>query len=96
MKDFLLDEDGDLLIVNGDLVIGDSDATIVEHLMHSFKGEWKESPLTGVEAPLLIKKRGGITRLKKIAKQQLQENRFKNISITQNGKTIDIDADSVI
>lgn len=93
MDDFLLDKDGDLLIINGDIVIGDSDATDVELLMGSFKGEWKENPLTGVEAPTMLKKRNGLARLKKEANQQLRANGFTNVTVTRSGEDLNINAD---
>ncbi|WP_044213466.1 hypothetical protein [Flammeovirga sp. OC4] len=45
--DILLDEDGDLLIVNGDFVIGESDEQNVRLNIESNKGDWKEFPTAG-------------------------------------------------
>lgn len=95
MKDIAIDETGDLLIVNGDIAIGDADATDIDLLMGSFKGEWKESPLTGIEAVTMLKKRNGIARLKKESKQQLRENGFSNVKIVVQGDDINIDAERI-
>lgn len=46
-QDYLLDDDGDLLIQNGDFVSGPSDDQHVYDVLQSFPGEWKQFPLTG-------------------------------------------------
>jgi len=47
-KDIALDENGDLLILNGDFVVLPSDDMHIEHIMRSAKGEWREHPAIGV------------------------------------------------
>ena len=47
-KDFLLDDDGDLAIANGDFKVGKSDQQHVEDIIESYSGWWKEFPLLGV------------------------------------------------
>ena len=43
--DFLLDEDGDLDIVNGDFAVGPSDVQHIEDIVaNSFVGMWKQNP----------------------------------------------------
>ena len=49
-KDILLDENLDLLIVDGDFVVGESTAQHQKILMLADKGEFKESPMRGVGA----------------------------------------------
>jgi hypothetical protein len=46
-KDILLDAADDLLIQNGDLVIGDSGEQEISLLLRSNPGDWRASPLTG-------------------------------------------------
>lgn len=46
--DFLLDANGDELIVNDDLLIGFSDDQHIEDILRSYPGEWKQFPLCGV------------------------------------------------
>jgi len=46
-QDYLLDENGDLLIENGDFVVGASDEQHAIDIMQSFPGEWKQFPLLG-------------------------------------------------
>lgn len=48
MNDFLLDENGDLLIEDGDLVIGDATTQNQQLILVAHKGEFKESPEIGV------------------------------------------------
>lgn len=48
MQDFLLDEDGDLMIEDGDLVIGFSDQQHQNDLLLIDKGNSKEFPELGV------------------------------------------------
>jgi hypothetical protein len=47
-QDILLDETGDLACVNGDFLTGESTVQHQHLLLISQKGEWKESPKTGV------------------------------------------------
>ncbi len=46
--DYLYTEDKDLMIKNGDFVVGQSDAQHVENLLLLQKGEVKEFPLVGI------------------------------------------------
>jgi len=48
MKDFRLNENGDLAIVNGDFVIADATSQHQEHIIVAQKGEYKEFPEIGV------------------------------------------------
>jgi hypothetical protein len=48
MKDILLDDNEDIQIQSGDLVIGESGDQHVRHLVKSSKGEYKANPEIGV------------------------------------------------
>ena len=48
MTDVLLDENNDLLIENGDFVIGVSDQQQQKHILIANKGEYKAHPEVGV------------------------------------------------
>ncbi len=54
-QDLLLDENGDLLIQNGDFVIGDSSYQDVKMIIQSAPGEWKQYPTVGVMADNYVK-----------------------------------------
>jgi hypothetical protein len=51
MTGMLIDADsGDLLIENGHIAIGDTEAQTAEAVVTAMRGEWKENPLIGGEA----------------------------------------------
>ncbi|MDR1729944.1 MAG: hypothetical protein LBR52_04710 [Prevotellaceae bacterium] len=50
MNDLLTTETGDLLIRNGDLVIGHAQADIAERIVRAYPGEFKENPPLGCNA----------------------------------------------
>lgn len=50
MTDFLLDDTFDLLIIDGDLVVGESTAQHQKILLLADKGEFKDAPMRGVGA----------------------------------------------
>ena len=55
-NDILLDENNNLLIVDGDFVCGLSDQQHVKHLVEAFKGEYKSTPLVGFGALNYLKR----------------------------------------
>ena len=86
MKDLLLDDDGDLKIINGDFVIGEAEVQSVERLLISKPGEWKEFPQVGCD----IKKsmNGSIGRfLERNVRVQLESDGFsiEKLNITEKG-----------
>lgn len=96
MTDLLVDSNNDLIVENGDFVVGEADQQHMESIIISSKGDWKQHPLVGVginqytNAPLtrIIK-----TELEKEMRLQLEVDGFKNIGITINDWTdIDITA----
>jgi hypothetical protein len=46
--DMMLDGDGDIMIVNGDLVLGASDGQHIQHIFELEPGELKENVLVGL------------------------------------------------
>ena len=48
VTDIKLDEDGDLLIEDGDFVLHESDEAHIEHILISNKGTWRQFPAIGV------------------------------------------------
>ncbi|CAA0153108.1 hypothetical protein [Tenacibaculum maritimum] len=81
MKDLLLDENGDLAIVDGDFVIGESDQQNVEILLVSNKGEFKEFPLVGFGAINYIKSNVSEIEFKRDLKLQLEYIGYNNPKI---------------
>lgn len=54
MKGILVDENGDLMVSGGRLVIGDNRAQAAQHLIGAFAGEYKNAPLLGGNARNMI------------------------------------------
>lgn len=71
-QDLLLDENGDLLIRNGDFVIGDSTDQELESILLCNKADFKEFPTFG---PNLIEKIKA--NVSEIEIKQLVKNEFK-------------------
>ncbi|GAB3194730.1 hypothetical protein ABID22_000126 [Pontibacter aydingkolensis] len=81
-QDFLLNEDGDLAIVNGDLVAGDSDNQHVWDILISHKGWYKEFPFVGVGLQSYLKSAGMQQELKSEIQIQLQSDGYKVKEVT--------------
>lgn len=92
MIDITLDKDNDLLIKNGDFVLGDCEGQDIEFLLESFKGEWKENPRVGAEIIKLVKSRATETRIKRDANEQLSNDGFKEIDISIDYPNVNVDA----
>lgn len=95
-QDILLDNTHELLITNGDLVLGESDQQHIDLLLLTEKGEWKQSALTGIGIRRYAKTRFGLkerTELAKTINLQLEYDGYANkkAQINENGK-ITIDA----
>ncbi len=54
MKGILIDENGNMIIRGGTMVIGDVESQICEHLLVAFTGEYKQEPLLGGNAKNMI------------------------------------------
>lgn len=78
-KDIKLDDDGDLLIVNGDFVIDFSDQQNVEDIIDAFVGSYKEFPALGVGIKAYQGSSGQEQKLEQAIKLQLQADGF-NVS----------------
>jgi hypothetical protein len=91
MTDILLDNTGDLEVLNGDLVLGYSDNTHQEHILMATKGEFKEFPEIGVGLNRMLGDDDYISFLID-AKKNLEYDGMKinNIKFEENGNlTID-------
>ena len=80
-QDILRDENNDLLIENGDFVIGESDQQHVLDILDSQKGEWKEFPLIGFGAINYIKTNVSEDEFKRDLKIQLSYDDYENSNI---------------
>lgn len=90
--DYLLNNDGKMIVKNGDFVIGESDGQEIELLLVSNPGDWKENPAVGCSMISLVKSRSTETKIKKVINQQLSNDGFKNIKIQMNYPDVSVDA----
>lgn len=79
--DLLCDSSGDLLISNGDFVIGPSDQRHNYDIIASNTGDWKEYPLVGFNPMSYINSRATSTVLNQNARIQLQADGCSNIVV---------------
>jgi len=81
-QDILTDENDDLLFIDGDLVIGQSDEQHVRHIFFSHAGQWKENPRVGFGASRFLK--GNENRKDKFIRElkiQLKNDGYENPEI---------------
>lgn len=72
--DLLLNDDNDIVIENGDFLIGESLTQEVALILKSSQGEWKNDPLTGANLIQLINSNVGEISLRKRVKLHLQRD----------------------
>lgn len=70
-KDILLNDDGEVVIANGDFVIGESLDQEVQIILEMAQGELKEDPLMGADLFRLINSNATEGDLKQAVKIQL-------------------------
>ncbi len=94
-KDLLLDDDFDLLISNGDLVVGESDTQHKQLILMSAPGEWRQHPLLGcnlklwLNAPLDSER---IVKMKSTINKQLESDGYVLKSLSLNSdETLNIE-----
>jgi len=80
-KDILLDDNYDLLVQDGDFVVGESEAQEMALILMSSPGEWKASPLTGFGWIRRIKGEFIVEDLQKELKTQLDLDGFTNVKV---------------
>ncbi|WP_233860988.1 hypothetical protein [Tenacibaculum piscium] len=89
MNDILLDQDGDLMLVNGDFVIGDASEQSVAQILISKSGQWKEYPQIG--ADIQKSQHGKIDRfLERNISVQLASDGFNVDTLEINEKGINL------
>ncbi|SHJ76223.1 hypothetical protein SAMN02745146_0102 [Hymenobacter daecheongensis DSM 21074] len=81
-KDILLDEEDDLLIVNGDLVIGDSEEQEVGLILRTNQGDWRQSPLTGFGVARRTRTEISRTQFERDLSTQLLMDGFDDCDVT--------------
>jgi ABC-type uncharacterized transport system substrate-binding protein len=80
-QDFLIDsETGDLLIRDGDFVVGPSDNQHINDIISCFAGSFKQFPSVGVGIMTFLKSQNGQDAVNQI-KQQLQADGYQVPSV---------------
>jgi len=94
--DLLQNESGDMLIQNGDFVIGESDQQHCNDLIYSNIGWWKEYPAIGVNIMSFLSGSDVNQNLNQKIRQQLTADGYTvnalNVSVTNEELTLDLDA----
>lgn len=70
-RDFLLDNDGNFVIKNGQFVIGESDLQEVALILESHPAEWKEDPIIGAALTKMLKSNYDEVRIEQHIKKHL-------------------------
>jgi len=82
-KDMLIDDDFDLIIVNGDLSVGHSDNQHIQFIALSNPGEWKQTPVIGVAIGKYLKGPSNqVQHFVKNLKQQLKLDGYGDSVLT--------------
>lgn len=79
MSDILLTAENDISILNGDFQVGDSSQQEIESVLIAFKGEFKNTPLLGVEIFRMLKARNTRQAITREVNEQLKYDGFQNI-----------------
>lgn len=97
-QDIVLDDDGDLLIENGDFAVFKSDGTHIRHIVESARGNWRFSPLLGVDIVGFTNAVGTLAsiRMRRIIKSQLEQDGYRVDDVKiQNTENINIKANRI-
>jgi hypothetical protein len=89
-SDFLLDAQNNLVIQNGDFVIGESDAQHIKLILFTVAGEWKQSPQVGLNMGVYVnapdKNELIWQRFRQNVQEQLRNDGYTNIEINDQDK----------
>lgn len=93
VKDFNIDQNNDLIFLNGDIDIDYSDNQHIQDIVYSFQGYWKQNPTCGVGIQQYLNSAGMQQKIKNDIKLQLENDNYTvdSISIETDG-AIKIDA----
>jgi hypothetical protein len=96
-QDFLLDGDWDLLIENGDLIIGNANQQHIALIVVTGPGHWKENPFLGFNAVFYEGSNANPAEMKANLSEQIRsDNGMLNQLKVSNGFIVSIDADRLI
>lgn len=87
VQDILLDDNYDLLVKNGDFVVGDSDQQSADLIFQTYIGHWKENMLVGVGVEYYLNAPGGQQKLIADGTAQLRaDGYFVNDIVFKDGQ----------
>ncbi len=89
-KDILFEDD--IIIEDGDLVVGDSDRQHIEHILVAAPGHYKQNPLVGANITQMLSGPIGLSEKQNI-KKALQSDGYNAKNIIFNEGGIEIDAE---
>ncbi len=91
MIDFKIDQDGDLDIQDGDLVLTESTLQHQSDIIWAGKGWWHFAPSLGVALQEYINEGGSSTSLMRVIRQELERDgaNVESVSVSQEGIQID-------
>lgn len=95
-KDLIIDPTGDLVFINGDIKVDESDTQHVDHIVVADKGQFRQFPLIGVGILRMINGSPNRQELKQQIKLQLESDGYnvRQIAIDPNDMlSIEIDAE---
>lgn len=95
--DYLLDDSGDLLFKDGDLVVGESDHQHIQDTINAEPGWWKEFPTDGVGIRKYLGSNDRQQDIQKQIKVQLQVDGYAFVRpplVKYDGKNLRIDANA--
>jgi hypothetical protein len=90
--DLLMDNGGDEVLINDDLALGASDEQHIIDILQSYPGEWKQSPLCGVNIRRAIN--GAVDgTIRRDVRLQLEADGYKVKNIIFSESELNIDAE---
>ncbi|MBS1506033.1 MAG: hypothetical protein JSS79_05245 [Bacteroidetes bacterium] len=84
LSDILLDDTSDLMVQNGDWVVGLSDNQNIEQIIDSAPGGWFMSPLVGVGVNRFLNGNISVSQLETLVQQQLKRDGYEDIRFNVN------------
>lgn len=92
MRDYLEDENGDLLIQNGDFVKGDAREKHINDRLTATKGSIRQHPLAGLDGYRFKNKTGIRAQLdfEREAKAELEDDGFTGVKLSFNDGLSDL------
>ncbi len=86
-QDILLDDNNELIIKNGDFVVGKSDKQSIRSILNAFPGWWKQYPTVGVGMMQYLNSTGKEQEIMRNIRLQLEADGFAIDTVIIEGLT---------